>query len=186
MVLTPALCRGARALLGWTIEDLAAISGVGISTITSFEGAQRTPIRANLLALARALEQGGAILLDVDEHGRGLRIGKTAEAVRDLLLIGAFSEPEEYRLRRAKQRILKFQSDATEFYSAFFGVHNGAWDKVRVRVEGAMQELRERVDREIEWRIRLGRDDEPTRFLEPITDHLHDTNWSLPLSTQSP
>src|SRR5258708_914297 len=175
--MTPALCRGARNLLGWTIEELASMSGVGISTITSFEGVQRTPIRANLDALARALAEGGAIFLDANEDGRGVRLNKTAEALRDILLIAGFPGTDEYRMRRATQRIQGFYADALKYYSDFYGTGKNAEQDVRLRVKSDMQKLRDRVDWEIERRRRLGRDDAATRLLEPVTDYIHGQKW---------
>lgn len=37
-VLTPALCKAARMMLGWTQHDLAAKSGVTVRTVARFEG----------------------------------------------------------------------------------------------------------------------------------------------------
>jgi transcriptional regulator with XRE-family HTH domain len=59
--MSPEQCRAARAWLGWTIADLATRAHVGISTISSFEAADRTPIQNNLDAIRRALEEEGII-----------------------------------------------------------------------------------------------------------------------------
>jgi transcriptional regulator with XRE-family HTH domain len=163
--LTPALSRAARALLGWTIEELAATSGVGTSTIISFEAGQRTPIRANLETLARAFGAAGVIFLGADTDGRGLRLRKSAEAVRDLLSIGALKEPLESRLRRARERIGRFHAEATEFYSLERDAD--------LRVHTDMGKLREQVVWERERRIRLRRFDAVTEFLEPLSNYLH-------------
>lgn len=153
------------------------MSGVGVSTIASFEGVQRTPIRANQDALARALAEGGAIFIDADDHGNGLRLNKTAETVRDLLLIASFPGSDEYRRRRAQQRIQAFYSAAVEHYSSFYGAAENARENLRLRVDHDMRELLDRVRWEIERLIRHRRDDVAIRFLEWVTDYLRSQKW---------
>jgi len=166
MQISPSICRGARALLGWTIEQLAGASGVGISTITSFEAGQRVPIRSNQAALQRAFVEAGVIFVEADMHdGRGLKLTKSTEALRDILLIGGLKESRDLRVQRAKKRIAQFCDDAMAFYG------DGPDNHERVRNDRG--KLRDRVDQEIELRLRLGWDDEPTRFLEPVADLLH-------------
>src|SRR5450756_2204681 len=84
--MTPAMCRAARAFLDWTIEEFAATAGVGISTVISFEAGQRTPIRANIESMLRAFSGAGVIFIegtDMD-HGKGIKLKKSAEALRDM------------------------------------------------------------------------------------------------------
>ncbi len=170
MNLTPSICRSARALLGWTIEELAEASGVGISTIISFEAGQRVPMRSNQLSLEQALTGAGVILLKSDlDGGRGLKLTKSTEALRDILLIGALKVPQGKRMERAKKRIAQFCDDAMAFYESFYG--DGRDNVERVRNDRG--KLCDRVDQEIERRSRLGWDDQPTRFLERVTDLLH-------------
>lgn len=61
---TPAQIRAARALLGWGQTDLASAADVGITTLRTFEGGQRQPIRAIKAALVRALEKEGIEFLN--------------------------------------------------------------------------------------------------------------------------
>jgi len=99
MALTPSICRSARALIGWTIEKLAAASGVGVSTIISLEAGQRVPMRSNQVALERAFVEAGVIFLEADmNEGRGLKLTRSTEALRDILLIGALKEPSNRRV----------------------------------------------------------------------------------------
>jgi len=172
MSLTPPLCRSARALLGWTIEELAAASGVGVSTIISFEGGQRVPMRSNQAALERTLAEAGVVFLEADvSSGRGLKLTKSTEALRDILLIGALNESQERRKHRVTTRIAKFCDDALAFYETVYG-HSR--DNVE-RVRNDKGKLRDRVDQEIELRSRLAWNNEPTRFLEPVSDFLHES-----------
>jgi transcriptional regulator with XRE-family HTH domain len=166
MTLSPSTCRGARALLGWTIDQLAGASSVGISTITSFEAGQRVPIRSNQAALERAFVEAGVIFVEANmQDGRGLKLTKSTEALRDILLIGGLKESRDMRVQRAKKRIAQFCDDAMAFYE------DGRNNQERVRDDRG--KLRDRVDQEIGLRLRLGWDDEPTRFLEPVADLLH-------------
>lgn len=64
-MITPAQCRAGRALLAWTMTQLAEASAVSVSTINSFELERRQPIPGNIAAIERALESAGVqFLLD--------------------------------------------------------------------------------------------------------------------------
>lgn len=65
-MLTPEQCRAARGLLRWTQAELARRSGVGCTTIRSFEVGRHALIRANAAALERALEAAGVMLVGPD------------------------------------------------------------------------------------------------------------------------
>lgn len=73
-MLTPEQCRAARALLGWTQQELATRAGVACGTVRGFENSQHTPIRSNLRVLRAALEESGVVFLDADELGPGVRL----------------------------------------------------------------------------------------------------------------
>jgi transcriptional regulator with XRE-family HTH domain len=51
--------RAARALLGWSQQDLARQAGVALSTVADFERGERTPVPNNMDAIRSALEKGG-------------------------------------------------------------------------------------------------------------------------------
>jgi hypothetical protein len=109
----------------------------------------------------------GVIFLEADTTGgRGLKLTKSTEALRDILLIGGLKESRDVRVQRAKKRIAQFCEDAAAFYG------EGSDNLERVRSDRG--KLRDRVDQEIQLRLRLGWDDEATRFLEPVTDLLHE------------
>ncbi|MCK1341967.1 helix-turn-helix transcriptional regulator [Bradyrhizobium sp. 38] len=69
------LTRAARALLGWTQEELALKSNLGLSTIKDFEAERRSPAKNNLAAIQTALEIGGARFL-VDPLSDGAYVGR--------------------------------------------------------------------------------------------------------------
>ncbi len=67
--------RAARALLRWSAQELAAKSGIGISTVQRMEGAEGVPPASsrNLEAVQRALEAAGVEFTNGDAPGVRLR-----------------------------------------------------------------------------------------------------------------
>jgi DNA-binding transcriptional regulator YiaG len=58
--MTPAQCRAARALIGWSQEELSAASKVEKATIANFELGKRAPYARTLDDLRAALERGAS------------------------------------------------------------------------------------------------------------------------------
>ncbi|RWH76006.1 MAG: helix-turn-helix domain-containing protein [Mesorhizobium sp.] len=52
-------CRGARAMLGWSQDELAKAANVARQTIADFERGARLPIANNLASIRRTLEAAG-------------------------------------------------------------------------------------------------------------------------------
>ena len=77
MGLTVAQCRAARALLNWTMADLAKAAGVGVMTVNRFEGGKPVST-ASLETLALTLSAAGVTLIGPEEHslsgGEGARL----------------------------------------------------------------------------------------------------------------
>ena len=71
--------RAARSLLGWSQQELAGRSGVGIATIRRMEP-QTGPVRGisdTVWRLQNCLEEAGIIFIDADDkHGPGVRMAK--------------------------------------------------------------------------------------------------------------
>jgi transcriptional regulator with XRE-family HTH domain len=59
MILTPRLCRAARAGLNWTQGDLAKRAVVSTSTVTDFERETSNPHGTTLEELRRVLTEAG-------------------------------------------------------------------------------------------------------------------------------
>jgi DNA-binding XRE family transcriptional regulator len=81
LVLTPKQLRAARALLGWSREQLASESGVPLPTLNKIEVGKTDPKLTTAGKLRRTLEDAGVIFVDpTAEHGPGviLREGKRA------------------------------------------------------------------------------------------------------------
>jgi transcriptional regulator with XRE-family HTH domain len=74
--ITPATCRAARGLLDWTQRQLAAVAGVGLSTVKAYEAGATTPVQNNLKALGAALEGAGVEFIAENGGGAGVRLRK--------------------------------------------------------------------------------------------------------------
>jgi transcriptional regulator with XRE-family HTH domain len=65
MSITPAQCKAARDLLGWTLLDLGYRARVSDSTILTFEAARRRVRPDRVEAMRRTLE-GAGVVFDED------------------------------------------------------------------------------------------------------------------------
>lgn len=80
-MLSPEQCRAARGWLDWSQEELARRAGVSLSTVRNFEKGRNAPIRNNLDAIQRALEDAGVRLLSRADGGPdGIAGGRGADA----------------------------------------------------------------------------------------------------------
>ena len=68
----PEQCRAARALLGWSQEQLAKAAHVSVNRVNGFESGSFVPGRSTLLRLRAFLVVSGIEFLD-DEEGLGIR-----------------------------------------------------------------------------------------------------------------
>jgi transcriptional regulator with XRE-family HTH domain len=82
MHLTGSQLRAARALLGWSAQDLADRSKVGVSTIrrTEVDDGPVRMIQATTDAIIRALEAGGVQLIAENGGGAGVRLARGTQA----------------------------------------------------------------------------------------------------------
>lgn len=71
-------CRAARALLGWSQDDLAQASGVAKKTIADFERRARSPYDRTLRDMQIALEAAGIIFIPENGDGMGVRFRKNS------------------------------------------------------------------------------------------------------------
>jgi transcriptional regulator with XRE-family HTH domain len=74
--MTPAQCRGARALLGMTQPELARKAGLGLSTIVDFEKVRRHVSREAIAAIQAALSRAGVEFIGENGGGLGVRLRK--------------------------------------------------------------------------------------------------------------
>jgi len=73
--MTPAQCRAARGLLGWTAADLARIASVSVFTIRNFEEERSVPDPAIVRLMRRAFE-GASIRFDDAAEGHGVSLSE--------------------------------------------------------------------------------------------------------------
>lgn len=74
--ITPAQCRAARGLIGWSQDHLAAESGVSKRSIVRFELDEANPHESTLEALQSSLREAGVIFIDENGDGPGVRLKK--------------------------------------------------------------------------------------------------------------
>jgi transcriptional regulator with XRE-family HTH domain len=78
--ITPDQSRGARAMLGWTRDELAERSKVSAATLADFEAGKRVPYNRTLADIRRALEEGGIEFIAENGGGPGARLTKRTSA----------------------------------------------------------------------------------------------------------
>jgi DNA-binding XRE family transcriptional regulator len=71
MVISPAQCRGARAMLSWSQDELSERASVARATIADFERGARAPMRQNMVSLVSAFEAWGIAFIADDNQGGG-------------------------------------------------------------------------------------------------------------------
>jgi hypothetical protein len=81
-MLTGAQMRAARALIRWTVEDLAKAAKVGVMTVRRAEASDGPPsmMANNLAAIRAALEAAGVIFVEENGEGPGVRLKKSIKA----------------------------------------------------------------------------------------------------------
>lgn len=81
--ISPWQSRGARAILGWTREQLAKASGVSNATLADFEAGKRTPYDRTLVDVRRALEAAGLEFIPENGGGAGIRFRNRTDGTRE-------------------------------------------------------------------------------------------------------
>ncbi|RUM21516.1 XRE family transcriptional regulator [Rhizobium phaseoli] len=76
MCLSAAQCRAARALLGWSQDQLSVASKVAKATIANFEAGKRAPYERTLVDLRESLEAAGVAFIAQNGGGAGVRLAK--------------------------------------------------------------------------------------------------------------
>ena len=72
----PAQCRAARAMLGWSQQDLCDRAKVARKTLADFEGGKSTPYPRTLDDIQQALEEAGVEFIPENGGGAGVRLKK--------------------------------------------------------------------------------------------------------------
>jgi transcriptional regulator with XRE-family HTH domain len=79
MSVSPAQCRAARGLLGWSQSDLSEASKTATKTVADFERGARVPYPRTLEDIREALETAGVEFIDENGGGPGVRLQKKAK-----------------------------------------------------------------------------------------------------------
>ncbi|WP_233385412.1 XRE family transcriptional regulator [Methylobacterium sp. C25] len=72
--MTPEQCRAGRALIDWSVGDLAAKVGLGEAMVRDYEGRLSDPPSGQIEALRSALATAGVIF--TDDGSAGVRLGR--------------------------------------------------------------------------------------------------------------
>lgn len=72
--IVPAQCRAARAMLGWSQQELSKRASVARATVADFEREVRTPVPNNLAAIQKALEEGGIEFIPKNANCTGVGV----------------------------------------------------------------------------------------------------------------
>ena len=70
--MTPSLARAARAILNWSMADLAQRTGVAATTIRNYESGKRGTTRVNRATIAMAFQEQGIEFTGGEESLPGL------------------------------------------------------------------------------------------------------------------
>jgi transcriptional regulator with XRE-family HTH domain len=76
--ISAAQLRAARALIGWSRDDLAAQSGATVRTLARIESDQTAARDRTMAAIRAALEAAGVEFIEENGGGPGVRLRKAA------------------------------------------------------------------------------------------------------------
>lgn len=82
LIITAAQCRAARALIEWSVDDLAKTSRIDSKTIEDFELRYHAPSDNDKRRIRVALEEGGVIFIPENGGGAGVQLKFSRREVR--------------------------------------------------------------------------------------------------------
>ena len=84
LIITGPQCRAARALIEWSVDHVARLSGVERQVIADFEARIADPGEETKRRLCSTLEQGGAVFIAENGGGVGVRLKYARRDVRGI------------------------------------------------------------------------------------------------------
>ena len=84
MSITGPQCKAARALVQWPRDHVARLSGLTVEAIRAYERGRIHPGAESVERLRAALESGGAVFIDENGLGVGVRLRFNSRDVRAL------------------------------------------------------------------------------------------------------
>ena len=75
-IITPDQCRAARGLLDLSQVDLCELAGVSRTSVGDFESGKPKPYATTVKKIRNALEAAGAVFVDENGGGPGVRLTK--------------------------------------------------------------------------------------------------------------
>jgi len=84
MSITGPQARAARALVEWPRSHVAGLADLTLKTLTNFENGKSDISPAAMARLRPALETGGAVFIDEDDAGPGVRLKFTRKDARSI------------------------------------------------------------------------------------------------------
>ncbi len=82
MIITGPQCRAARALVEWSMEQVARRAGLDVKVIADFEARVTDPGDIAKTRVCEALEEGGAVFIPENGGGVGVRLKYARRDVR--------------------------------------------------------------------------------------------------------
>ena len=77
--ISPAVLRAARAMVGWTRDQLSTASGVNTRTIARLEDGETDARASTAKAIRTALEAAGVVFVEPNGLGPGVRLRERGE-----------------------------------------------------------------------------------------------------------
>lgn len=84
MSVTGPQCKAARALIQWPRDHVARLSGLTVEAIRAFERGRIHPGEEAVDRLRAVLESGGAVFIDENGAGAGVRLKFNSRDVRSI------------------------------------------------------------------------------------------------------
>jgi transcriptional regulator with XRE-family HTH domain len=107
MTISSEQCRAARALLGWSQDQLAEASKVAKATIANFEAGKRTPYDRTIDDIRDALDHAGIEFIPQNGAGAGVRFRRLRAGDKVIVRSGSTYEMARFEKRQSIGEIIE-------------------------------------------------------------------------------